>query len=412
MPWSGAIARWLSGELELEVAVADPAGFLSGLLGAGVAFRRARRAPGGVRLLVRLRDVRRLRAPAFSQRARVHFRRRRGAPFLLGRLRRRPFLVAAAAAAALALYLLSGFVWFVQVQGVGRVDPAEILHAVAALGLRPGVWRDGVNAERVAARLPTLLPDLSWAAVTLQGTLATVQVVERERARPAYEQAAVPGDVVAAYGGIVTGITVSSGQAVVAPGDTVRPGQVLIRGVALLPAARGSLEPPRETQVHAAGVVIARRWYSAYAEAPRTLTLGVPTGRVRVRRSLLLGRLRLPLGIPGGPPFAAYVAERQVSGPWRWRNITLPVESTTVRYTEVVRHLRRLSVPAAGDMAAAEARLFLIPHLPPHARVIEERQRIRALPGDRVGVELQVESEDNIGVFRPVGAAGGPQGAR
>jgi len=411
VPWSAAIGHWLRGELELRVSVPDSAEFLTRLLEAGLRFRRARGAPEALRLRVRVHDFRRIRPAAFHSRARVRITRRLGAPFVLARLRRRPFLVATAVAAALTLYVLSGFVWFVQVRGADRVDPAEILHAAAGLGLHPGVRRGRIDPVAVAARLPLALPDLSWAAVTLHGTLATIQVVERERPRPAYEQATVPGDVVAAHAGIVTGITVSVGRALVSPGSTVRAGQVLIQGTATMPATRTGGGPPRETLVHASGVVIATRWYSAYAEAPRTLSVGVPTGRVYVRRSILVGRRRFDLQGWGRVPFSAYVLQRQVSKPPGWRNIPLPVELSNTRYVEVTYHLRRLSLDAAGDMAAAEARVFLIPHLPPNARIIEERQRVFSLPGNRVGVELQVESEDNIGVFRPAAGEGASEPA-
>ena len=405
MPWSAGLAKWLQGELDLRVTVPNAAEFLGLLLEGGVPFRHARVGPDTLRLRIRLRDFRRIRPAAFRSRARVRIRRRLGAPFLLVRLRRRPFLAGAAVSAAVLLYALSGFVWFVQVRGSDRVDPAEILHAAASLGLRSGVWRAAVDPGSVARRLPLAVPDLSWAAVTVQGTLAIIQVVERQRPRPAYEQAMVAGDVVAAHDGIVTGMTVNAGEALVAPGDAVRSGQVLIRGVVGMPASRASGSALRETPVHASGVVIATRWYSMYAEVPQTISVGVPTGRVQVRRSVIVGRFHLDLPAWGRLPFGAYTLQRQVSRPLRWRNIPLPVEFATLRYAEVRYYLRRLSVTSAGDMAAAEARAFLIPHLPPQARIIEERQRVFSLPGNRVGVELQVESEDNIGVFRPAAPA-------
>ncbi len=405
MPWPLSLGRWLRGELELQASVRDAAGFLTGLLSAGIGFRRAGGPPQDLRLRILLRDFRRIRKVVFRSRARVRIARRLGAPFLLGRVRRRPFLVGAAVLAGAVLYVLSGSIWFVQVRGTDGVDPAEILHEAAALGLRPGVRRAAIDAAAIASRLPVAVPDLTWAGVTLHGTLATIQVVERHRPRPAYEQATVPGDIVAAHAGIVTGMTVSVGRAVVSPGATVHAGQVLIRGVVPMPVSRLGGASVRELPVHAAGVVIARRWYSAYAEASRVLSIGVPTGRVYVRRSLLIGRFRVNLQGFRGVPFGAYTLRRHVSKPMQWRNILLPVELVTTRYAEVTYHLRRLSLEAAGDMAAAEVRMFLIPHLPPQARIVEERQRVFSLPGNRAGVELQVESEDNIGVFRPAAPA-------
>jgi len=409
VPWSAGLGRWLRGELDLRVTVAQPTAFLGLLLEAGVPFRRARGVGDGLRLRIALRHFRRVRPAASGSGARVRIAARLGAPFLVARLARRPFLVGATVVAALALYVLSGFVWFVEVQGTDRVAPAVVLGAAASLGLRPGVWRGGLDAATLARRLPVVVGDLSWAAVTLHGTLAIIAVVERIRPRPAYAEAMFKGDVVAAHDGIVTAITVHAGQAEVAPGATVHTGQVLIRGWAALPATRSHAGALQQTTVHASGTVLARQWYSTYAEVPLSLSVGIPTGRAFVRRSVLVGSVRLDLQGWGRVPFAAYALRRDVGSPLHWRNLTLPVEFATLRYTEVKYYLRRLSVDDAGDLAAAEARTFLIPHLPPHARILQERRRTFALPGgDRAGVELQVETEDMICVFRAAAPEAGP----
>jgi hypothetical protein len=67
----------------------------------------------------------------------------------------------------------------------------------------------------------------------------------------------------------------------------------------------------------------------------------------------------------------------------------------------VTPHQRMLPPAVAGKAAAAEAWAFLLPQLPPQARIVQQGQKATLLPGGRVGVELWVESEDNIGVFRP-----------
>lgn len=405
MPRAFGLAEWWHGELELHARPLSAAAFLDALLAAGIRFRRARPAPDGLRLAIDSRDLRRLRPAARRHHARIRLCGRRGAPFLLAHVRRRPWLTGGCLTAALLFSWLSGYVWFVRIQGAERLAPAEILHAAAELGLRPGAWRRGLDPAAIAARLPLQLPQLSLAAVTLHGTLAVVSVAEVQRPAPSLRQAGVPGDVVAAHGGLVTGVSVSEGQALVVPGQEVQAGQVLIAGVTTMAATRTG-GPLRELRVHAAGLVTARRWSAAYAEVPRAIEVAVPTGRVFVRRSLLFGRYRLDLQGWGRVPFHAYTLQRETELRLRWRTFALPVEFSTMRYAEVQRHVRHLSVADARDMAAAEARAFLVPHLAPHARIVQEEQRTFTLPGGRLGVELQVETEDNIGVFRPAAPEG------
>ncbi len=404
----GGLGGWLSGYVVLRVRTGTPAHFLNALLAARIPFRQARSDALGLRLRMPISGFRGLRPAIRGQHARVRIVRRVGLPFALAKPGRRPALLAASAAAAVVLYVLSGSVWFIQIRGTDRIPPAEVARAAASLGLRPGVRRGALDTAKIAQRLPVVLPELTWAAVTVHGTLATVQVVERVRPAPAYEQAMQPGDVVAAHGGIVAGIQVLAGQAVVHVGDTVEPGAILIRGLMQMPVARSrsaGIEGMRILPIHASGIVTARQRYQTYAEVTRLEEVGPETGRVFVRRQVLIGGRAVNLQGFGAVPFAAYRLRRQVRGPLRFRGIPLPLELVTLRYTEIRSETTLLSTEQAAALAAAEARAFLLQQLPPRSRLLQEHQTVTWLPGQRVGVELSVETEDNIGVFRPAADA-------
>ncbi len=399
------------------MATVAPHRFLNALLDAGIPFRHARVAPDGLRLTLTVSGFRRLRPVVRGVGARVRLAGVGGLPFVLARMRRRRALLAVAGITAAALYVLSGYVWFVQVQGADRVAAEEVVAAARRLGLAPGVRRSGLDPAELGRDLQLLVPDVSWAGVNLYGTLAVIDVVERVRPAPAYEQAAAPGDVVAAEGGVVAAVTVLHGQARVRPGERVQLGQVLIAGVGPAPASTAGRGPGAageagDVPVHASGVVLVRRWYAARAEVARTVHVAVPTGRVFTRMALVVGLRALYLAGWRRVPFRAYVLRRTVTGPLRWRNLPLPVEAVTLRYLEVTRFVRRLTIDDARSLAAARARAALYPRLPRRARIVEERQQTVLLPGHRVGVELLVESEENIGVFRgaPVAPAPAPAG--
>ncbi len=383
---------WWAGGVGLRVATPEPHRFLNALLAARIPFARARLDPQGVRLTTTVGGFRRLRHAVRGLGVRVHVVERRGFPFLAARWRRRPALLATCLLAAVTLYALSGSVWFIQVQGADRVAPAEVLAAAARLGLAPGVRRAALRAAALGRGLEELLPDVSWAGVTFYGTLAVIHLAERLRAAPAYEEAAAPGDVVAADAGVVAAVSVWRGQAVVRPGERVQPGQVLIVGM--------SPSPGGEVPVHASGVVLVRRWYAARAEVPRTVQVEVPTGRVFTRLALVMGSRAIYLAGWRRVPFAHYLLERRVVGPFHWRSFPLPIEAVTLRYLEVSRFVRHLTLADAEAVAAARARAALLPRLPRRARIVQELQRTRAEPGQRVVVELLLESEENIGVFR------------
>ena len=148
---------------------------------------------------------------------------------------RRPALVLGGAFSSAALYWLGQFVWFVHVDGAQTLATADVLRAAERAGLHPGAARHAVRRESVERTLHLELPDLAWAAVELRGTVATVRVVERTGADPSLTQ---PGHVVAVRDGIVERVSVTAGEALVAPGDTVQAGMPLISGV-LTPGSEG-----------------------------------------------------------------------------------------------------------------------------------------------------------------------------
>ena len=400
----GGVRWWLRGYVDLRVRAREPERLLNGLLSAGIRFRVRPEADAVLGLRLPARDLRRMRPAARAGHAHVRIRARRGLPFAARRLGRRPAFAAAALLAALGLYLLSGRVWFVQVQGADRVSPQEVLAAARTLGLRAGAPKSEIDPQAIARRLPSEVPDLAWAAVGLQGILARVTVAERLRSAPNLQAHSVPGDVVAAHAGRIWAVTTVSGTAQVQSGEEVQAGQVLIRGLVQMPVSRkrgAGIEGIGAVPVHAAGIVIARRWYSTYAEVSRTLDVGTPTGRVAVRRVLVVSRWRLDIAGWRKLPFAAYQVRQTQWGPPVWGPIALPVHLLTLRYTEVRAHYRRLSVAEARQLAAGEARAYLLTIIPAGGRIVAERENWQAMPGGAVGVELHVESEDNIGVFRP-----------
>ncbi len=368
------------------------------------------RVSGGILVAgVRWRDGRRIRPAVRAAEGHARFVRRWGLPFALGAMARRPALPIAVASTLIALYVASGYVWVVRVQGAAWVSPTSVLTEARKLGLSVGVPKSRLDLLDISRALPTALPGLVWAGVSVHGVVATISVAERLRAAPAYEQATMPGDIVASTGGVVAAITALTGQAVVRPGTTVRPGQVLIRGMVQKPIAttrQSGVQAVTAVPVHAAGIVLARKWYAAFAQAPLTVDLALPTGRIVTRRQIRVGPIAIPLGRQA-VPFASWTLRRQVGWPIGWRTLHLPVRYTVLTYSQTHHVYRRLSWNEAAASAEAMARSFLLAHLPSGARIVGERVQTVGVGAGAVGVELMLETEQNIGAFRPSQAEGG-----
>jgi len=321
-----------------------------------------------------------------------------GLPFLLIRAGRRGAFVAGGALCAALLYVLGQFVWFVRVDGTQALRPEEVLAVAAEAGLRPGVPRDRVRRDVVERRLYLALPRLAWTAVEIRGAVATVRVAERTVLDPDQRQ---PGHIVAARDGVVEHVAAIRGEAVVAPGETVRAGQPLISGMLApgSPAYQERVEQGLLPYVRAEGVVRGRTWYRGLGEAPLVYTVDEDTGRVHRYVTVRVGPYILRLG-SAEPPFAQVrweertVASRYVPGvAWTWH----------VAY-EVRRRAETVDPAAAREAAVAQARSQVLAQLPPGVDVLGEQAAVSEDPAAGVvRATVTVEVLQDLGRFVPVG---------
>ncbi|MBC7105207.1 MAG: sporulation protein YqfD, partial [Firmicutes bacterium] len=273
-----------------------------------------------------------LRHIARRTRTRFRIQRRVGLPFLLVRLRRRRTLVGGAFLFVVAVYLLSSFVWSVSVVGHQTLDPQEILAAAREAGLRPGACRWRLGASEIEAKIADRVPAVAWVGVHFKGTRAIIEVAEKKLPWAADER---PCHIVATKSGLIKEVLVLRGAPLVAEGDVVEPGQVLISGeVPVGQAPEGGAERPpsgESVRVHAAGLVRARVWYKGYAEVPLVEEGEGPSGRSAVAVGLRIGDREIWLAGRGNPGYLRFYEEKLVKRMPSWRNLEVPVELHILR---------------------------------------------------------------------------------
>ena len=233
-----------------------------------------------VELSVLRRDVSRAGQGAEQAGCTVEILRRVGLPSFLGRFRTRyAFLVGLALSVATAC-ILSNFVLAVEVTGNERVPDAVILSELRRQGLHPGVYGPDLDTRQIELAVLLELEELSWLSINLQGTRA--QVLAREKIQPpVLLDEEEKTHITARAGGIVLRVDAVSGQAMVVPGDTVSPGEVLISATVTMEGPQYSDIPPRYLHVGAAGQVYARTWRTLRASIPLSAIKKEYTGQER-----------------------------------------------------------------------------------------------------------------------------------
>ncbi len=145
-------------------------------------------------------------------------------------LKNRWALMAGLLAALIGSILLSNVIVALDVEGCEGAEKQEILQALDEAGVRFGTWGPGVDTELVQNKLLLRLPRLRWAAVNISGLRATVLITPQPDSPPIVQRQGA-SNLIADADGVITNVSVLSGQAACKPGDAVLKGDVLISGV-------------------------------------------------------------------------------------------------------------------------------------------------------------------------------------
>ena len=284
----------LRGDVRVRVTSPFPERVLNVCAARGIALR-APRFLGAEELAfsVARRDWRALKAACADLGAEAHIERVSGAPFALGRLRRRYALLGGAALCALLLAVSTCFIWDLRVEGNGAVPKEKILRVLAEYGVRRGAFAYGFRQHDLCNRALPKLPELSWLTVNTRGCRATIVVRERVP-KPEIVNESMPTNVVAVRDALVTDVRALDGEAKVLPGTVVRAGQLLISGVV---ETDGVENPVVGTRYLAGkGEVWGRTWHELSTLIPLSVELKQPAEEEKRTWAIMWGENRVKFG--------------------------------------------------------------------------------------------------------------------
>ena len=345
-----------------------------------VRVRRARAVPGGVELDVREGDLLRLRAALRGSGARVRVVKRYGALRARAWARGHAALLAVGVLALVLLYGASNLVLRVTVTGEKDASQERQMKALLEeMGLRPGVWAPGVDRDGIAQAVKREFSGLVYAGVRRSGFGAMeLYVVQATPAPEVYDDRARV-DVVASFGGLVTRVVTLSGEALVQPGDTVVPGQVLIRGTEAAP--------------HAGGEVTARVWAQGVGDAALFSEEAEDTGRQVVETFLEVNGARFPAALE--IPFSTYRVEEEAQE--LLGGLFYPARLVRRTVLETEESLARRDPRAVREEAGDRALRAALEGLPGNATLVDKRVEYSMIESGKLRATATLEAVMQIG---------------
>lgn len=277
--------RSIVGFLDVELTSAEPEAAMAAINGAGIEIKNLQKINElTYSFRIRRQNHRKLCAICEKRGESLRICKKRGLYWRFKSLLARPVLFGGSIfLLAMVLYLPTR-VFFVKVEGNQTVPAKKILEAAENCGIGFGVSRREVRSEQVKNALLSAVPELQWAGVNTSGCVATISVRERSDSEEAQLRPEV-ASIVASRDGYVLSCTVTRGNALVATGQPVKEGQVLISGYTDCGICiRAEC---------AEGEIMAQTNRSLEAVTPGECALKVLTGQVKRKYSLLFRKKRI-----------------------------------------------------------------------------------------------------------------------
>lgn len=204
-----------------------------------------------------------------------------GLPFLKKIAQRRLGFIGGALLFIAALYLMSSFIWIIELSGNKNVNSNRIITTAARHGVYKGAAKWSFSRNEVEEAILRDISELTYVKLDIRGVKVNLQVVEK--IFPGKEING-PCHMVAGKDGVVEEVLVLDGQASVKEGDVIAKGDILISGI-VFPQKSPYIELEEYAEeeapylVRARGRVKARVWYEGYGECKMVSEKKILSGR-------------------------------------------------------------------------------------------------------------------------------------
>ena len=220
-----------------------------------IELRHLVRRENAIQMEIDAENFKKLRPLVRKTHVKIHILNRHGPAFFFYRHKRRWWFLLGMTVFAGMIYMLSLFVWQIDIDGNRKYTDALILQALAQMDVKTGCRKSEIDLPEIEEELRIMYNEITWVSASIAGTKLQIELregdlkisgssgggqtgnvkrVENRENNPKTQngesETDLPANLVADEDAIITNLVVRRGTAAVRYGDEVKKGDVLIEG--------------------------------------------------------------------------------------------------------------------------------------------------------------------------------------
>ena len=221
----------------------------------GIELRHLVRRENAIQMEIDAENFKKLRPLVRKTHVKIHILNRHGPAFFFYRHKRRWWFLLGMTVFAGMIYILSLFVWQIDIDGNRKYTDALILQALAQMDVKTGCRKSEIDLPEIEEELRIMYNEITWVSASIAGTKLQIELregdlkisessgggqtgnvkrVENRENNPKTQngesETDLPANLVADEDAIITNLVVRRGAVAVRYGDEVKKGDVLIEG--------------------------------------------------------------------------------------------------------------------------------------------------------------------------------------
>lgn len=283
------ILRWFFGYVSFTVKGGNVEKFINIVVFDGVTLWDILKVKNTLTAKTSVSDYKKLRFFTRQTNSKIKMLKKFGMPFIVKKYKKRLGLIFGMAIFSTVIYILSLYIWNINITGNSIISTEEIVNVMEELGISSGTLKNRLEIPMIRQIAMSKLPNISWISININGSVANISVKEKVTTPELFPNE-MPCDIRASMDGQIERIETYKGTCMVKNGDAVYKNQILISGVVEDYFGNNLF-------VHADGNVLAKTNHIFQEKIELSKLQPVDTGKQFNRYRIKVFGLEIPLGL-------------------------------------------------------------------------------------------------------------------